>query len=187
LSRFKVHPAANFKKAADEIFNKISDVIPADFDATVRAIITGDSAAYYHIGGRIPHRLDVEFSHNIILPDDLTVIYKDAGIERELILSRVKISLELIHDDYARYAILVSSHHPHLHIYVLSPIDLAVSKLGRFSDADQSDIKLLAEKGLYKASELEERANEALACYFGDIHRVNQNIRDAVNITKEVN
>jgi hypothetical protein len=69
-----------------------------------------------------------------------------------------------------------------LDVRVLTPVDLAVSKLGRFSDQDRADIAALARRGLVHASDLERRAMEALDTYVGDTQRVPGNIASAVKI-----
>jgi hypothetical protein len=59
-----------------------------------------------------------------------------------------------------------------LDVRLLSPVDLAVSKLARFADPDQEDIKALAGAGLLDAKELRARADEALAGYIGRVNDV---------------
>ena len=58
-----------------------------------------------------------------------------------------------------------------LDVRILTPIDLAVSKLGRFSAQDRADIEALARRGLITAPALETRALEALGAYVGDTQR----------------
>jgi hypothetical protein len=57
-------------------------------------------------------------------------------------------------------------------VRVLSPVDLAVSKLARYADPDQEDIKALARAGLLDSTELRRRAEEALARYIGRVKDV---------------
>jgi hypothetical protein len=52
---------------------------------------------------------------------------------------------------------------------VLQPVDLAISKLARFSEIDRGDILQLAKDGLITASELRQRAEEALPAYVGNL------------------
>ena len=53
-------------------------------------------------------------------------------------------------------------------VRLLSPVDLAVSKLARFAEHDQDDIKALAAEGLLNSKDLKKRAQEALKHYIGD-------------------
>jgi hypothetical protein len=69
-----------------------------------------------------------------------------------------------------------------LDVRILTPLDLAVSKLGRFSGQDRSDIAALARRGLVSASRIEARALEALRGYVGDTSRLQGNIASAAKI-----
>ena len=69
-----------------------------------------------------------------------------------------------------------------LDVRILTPLDLAVSKLGRFSEQDRSDIAALARRGLVSASSIEARALEALRGYVGDTRRLQGNIASAAEI-----
>lgn len=57
-----------------------------------------------------------------------------------------------------------------LKVRLLSPLDLAVSKISRFSSQDRGDIAALAKRGLIKA--------EALKNYVGDL----SNLKGAIEI-----
>ena len=51
-------------------------------------------------------------------------------------------------------------------------MDLAVSKLSRFSEQDQDDIRALARHGLITAAALRRRAETALPDYVGNLERI---------------
>jgi len=53
-------------------------------------------------------------------------------------------------------------------IFVLQPVDLAISKLARFGEIDRKDILRLAEDGLITSNELRKRAEAALPAYVGN-------------------
>lgn len=57
-------------------------------------------------------------------------------------------------------------------IRLLSPVDLAVTKIGRYEGNDQADIAALAREGLLEPQSLKERAEEAIGYYIGDTSRV---------------
>jgi hypothetical protein len=69
-----------------------------------------------------------------------------------------------------------------LDVKILTPLDLAVSKLGRYSEQDRADITALARRGLIDPTSLESRATEALGGYVGDTSRVRGNIDGATRI-----
>jgi hypothetical protein len=53
-------------------------------------------------------------------------------------------------------------------LFVLSPVDLAVSKIARLADNDREDIQALVRLGLTTAQAIEQRATSALAGYVGN-------------------
>ena len=73
-----------------------------------------------------------------------------------------------------------------LGLRVLSPVDLAVSKLARYADPDQQDIKALARAGLLDSKQLRQRAKEALAGYIGRLNDVRISIDQACKIIDEI-
>jgi hypothetical protein len=54
-------------------------------------------------------------------------------------------------------------------LYVLSPLDLAVSKIARFADNDEEDIAELVRLELTTANAIEQRATSALGGYVGGL------------------
>lgn len=47
-------------------------------------------------------------------------------------------------------------------LHILDPVDLAVTKAGRFQDHDREDIRLLARAGLIEGEAFARRAREAI-------------------------
>ena len=73
-----------------------------------------------------------------------------------------------------------------IRVHVLSPVDLAVSKVARFADNDKEDIAALVRLGLTTANEIEQRATSALAGYIGGQALLRLNLRDALALAREV-
>jgi len=67
----------------------------------------------------------------------------------------------------------------------LTPVDLAVSKLGRFSTQDRDDIAALAQRKLIDSAALRRRAEEALVSFVGDTQRVRGSIDIACRIVDD--
>ncbi|MEO7403708.1 MAG: hypothetical protein ABIU95_08580, partial [Burkholderiales bacterium] len=67
-----------------------------------------------------------------------------------------------------------------LDVRVLAPVDLAISKLGRFGEHDRDDIAALARAGLLDARAFEPRAKAAIAHYVGHPAAPQANLRDAL-------
>ena len=150
----------------------------------IRMYVAGGTALHFHTGERVSVDVDAVFSRRIALPDGLDVAYRDEdGTARLLYFDRqYNDTLGLIHvDAYADSLPLeLESIEPTvLEVRILAPVDLAVSKLGRFSAQDRSDIVALAGRGLITAAALESRANQAVGSYVGDTQRLRGNIATA--------
>lgn len=153
----------------------------------IRMYVAGGAALHFHTGARVSVDVDAVFSRRIALPEGLDVAYRDEdGAARLLYFDRqYNDTLGLLHEDAHDDSLpltLEGIDPDVLDVRILTPIDLAVSKLGRFSDQDRADIVALAERGLLSAANLEKRALEALEVYVGDTQRLRGIIASAVKI-----
>ncbi|NBU26611.1 MAG: hypothetical protein EBS39_13570 [Gammaproteobacteria bacterium] len=127
----------------------------------------------------------------MLFADDLSVAWRDAdGRARAVYLDRnYNDTLGLMHEDAYDDAtpVEVAGVDPSiLQVYVLSPLDLAVSKIARFSAQDRGDIETLARAGLIDAAALHARATEAVGGYVGDLRAVARSIELACKIVEQV-
>ena len=69
-----------------------------------------------------------------------------------------------LHEDYRERAIPMEGFEGEqpLHIFIAAGVDLAISKLGRFTDNDQSDIEQLIEYGRVNVGQFVTLATEAI-------------------------
>jgi hypothetical protein len=157
----------------------------------VRMYVAGGAALHLYTGQRLSDDIDASFSHRIALPDDLEVAYRAADGTAQLLYfdRQYNDTLGLLHEDaYEDSAPLtLDGVDPALlDVRLLSPLDLAVSKLGRFTDQDRDDILALAKLRLVDSSGLRTRAQAALAGYVGDIKRVQGSIEFACRILDDL-
>lgn len=174
-----------FAKAALELLERIGEQLPRDLPQPVKAYIAGGVAVHLYTGGRVSRDLDVELDRRVLLPSELTVTYTDeSGAELAIYRDpQYSSTLGLLHEDYIEDAVILGKTHrnPSLEVHVLSPVDLAVSKLSRYSDQDRRDILALAVMGLFTASEFKKRATQALSYFVvGQPRIVERNVEDLV-------
>ena len=67
---------------------------------------------------------------------------------------------------------------------MLSPVDLAVSKIARLADNDREDVQALVRLGLTTPQAIEQRATSALAGYVGNPNMLLLNLRDALGLAR---
>ncbi|MGH8263862.1 MAG: DUF6036 family nucleotidyltransferase [Steroidobacteraceae bacterium] len=156
----------------------------------IRMYVAGGAALHFYTGERVSKDIDAVFSRRIALPDKLEVAYRDADGVAQLLYFDHQYSdaLALMHEDAQEDSVplsLTGIDARKLDIRLLSPLDLAVSKLSRFSDQDRDDIITLARRKLIKATALRIRAEQALGGYIGSTDRIQGNIAQALRIVED--
>lgn len=156
----------------------------------VRMHVAGGAALHFYTGERVSQDIDAAFSRRVALPDNLDVAYRGAdGSAQLLYLDRqYSDTLALIHEDAYRDSEplpLPGIDAGILDIRLLTPLDLAVSKIGRLSGQDREDIASLARHGLVRSNALRTRAEAALAGVVGDLVRLRGNIEGACRIVQD--
>jgi hypothetical protein len=156
----------------------------------IKMYVAGGAALHFYTGERVSRDIDAVFSRRIALPDDLDVAYRDAdGAARLLYFDRqYNDTLSLMHEDAHEDSIPLSLEGIDagvLDVRLLAPLDLAVSKLSRFSERDRSDIASLARHQHIGSAALRERAQQALRGYVGATDRVNGSIELACRIISD--
>jgi hypothetical protein len=156
----------------------------------IKMYVAGGAALHFYTGERVSRDIDAAFSHRIALPENLEVAYRDAdGAARLLYFDRqYSDTFALMHEDAYEDSVALSleaSDSSRLEVRLLSALDLAVSKLGRFSSQDRDDIAALARRKLISSAALRRRAEDALHGYVGDTARVQGSIELACRIVAD--
>jgi len=153
--------------------------------------VAGGAALHLYTGERVSRDIDATFSHRIALPENLEVAYRDAdGAARLLYFDRqYNDTLGLLHEDARDDSVPLALNGIDpgiLDVRLLSALDLAVSKIGRFSSQDRDDIATLARHKLISSALLRRRAEDALGAYVGDTVRLQGSIELAVRIVGDI-
>lgn len=150
----------------------------------IKMFIAGGMATHLYTGGRVTTDVDAEFSKRILLPSDLIVDTEDGNM---LYLDPTyNSSFALMHENYLEDAIPVPIGTDLVQVYVLSPIDLIVSKIARFSGPDAEDIASIISQFHIPAREIENRAEEALGGYVGNADYLRMNLREVLKIAERL-
>jgi hypothetical protein len=157
----------------------------------IKMYVAGGAALHLYAGERVSRDIDATFSRRIALPENLEVAYRDAdGAARLLYFDRqYNDTLGLQHEDALGDSVpllLEGIDSSVLEVRLLSALDLAVSKVGRFSSQDRDDIATLARHQLISSAALRQRAEEALRGYVGDTMRVQGSIELAARIVADI-
>jgi hypothetical protein len=168
-----------YLKAFTRIVQKVSAQLKNTDPALlpIRLYVAGGAALHLRTGARLTEDIDGVFSRRVVIGDDIKVAYKDPdGRARLLYFDRnYNDTLGLMHERAYEDSepVELSGVDPRiLEVRVLSPVDLAVSKLSRFNDLDREDIGVLARERLIETEALRRRAEEALEGYVGNVDTV---------------
>jgi hypothetical protein len=165
------------------------DKVPAG-ELPIKMFVAGGAALHFYTGERVSRDIDAVFSHRIALPEDLEISYSDAdGAARLLYFDRqYNDTFALMHEDAhadSLSLILGGVDSQVLDVRLLAPLDLAVSKISRFSSQDRADIGSLARHRAIDSTALRRRAVEALTGYVGNVDRVRGSIEAACRIVDD--
>jgi len=182
------HLLAAFSEIAERIARSLS--LP-EGGPPIRMFVAGGVAVHYYTGVRPTRDVDAVFSHRMLLPADLDVNYVDAiGTPRLLYFDRqYNDTFGLLHENANDDSVSICLNGvdtKKLDVRLLSPLDVAVSKLARFEDHDRTDILALAEAGLMTERQLRRRAEEALAAYVGNVAGVRVSLDLACKLIAEI-
>ena len=149
--------------------------------------LAGGMAVHLYTAKRVTTDVDAEFAGRVFIPNDLMVeITMEDGSSQLIYLdTNYNSTFALMHEDYREDSIPVDLGLEHIQVYVLSPVDLAVSKIARLASNDCEDIQELIRLGLTTADEIEQRAKSAVAGYVGGQAALLLNLRDAVALARD--
>jgi len=177
-------PLPSLSGALSEMLDRLDRALrDGEFEGEpVKMFLAGGMALHFYSGARYTEGVDASFSQRILVPArDLTVDYvREDGSPSNLYFdANYNDTFALMHPDYrdnAREWAGIGNENCLMQLYVLSPLDLAVSKVSRFPEQDREDIVLLARSGYFKSEELKPHALEALKCYVGDTRWIQVNL-----------
>lgn len=181
-----------YVKAFATIMSRIEDAIGARRPAeSIVVCVAGGAALHFYTGSRTSTDIDAKVMARILIdPAELQVAYDDSDGHARLLYfdTQYNDTFALLHRDAYDDALPIEVEGvdaKKLTIKLLAPVDLAVSKLSRFSEQDQLDIQDLARAGLIDAPRVRKRAESALPDYVGRLESIKTSIRIACRMIEE--
>jgi len=169
-----------------ELFKQLEERL--SLRSPLNVYLAGGMAVHLYTASRVTTDVDAEFGSRVFIPNDLIV---DVTLENGTRVSiyfdtNYNASFALLHENYLDDAIPLDLGVEQIRLHILSPLDLAVSKIARFAGNDKEDIAELVRLGLTSADEIEQRATSALGGYVGGLAMVRLNLRDAVTLARQI-
>jgi hypothetical protein len=161
-----------------EALNQLLDLMDASirkggYDGPpITMYLAGGMAVNFYCGTRYTEDVDAFFTRRVhVGPCEVNYLHKDGSPSFLYLDNNYNPTFGLLHENHDRDAVEwtgIGNEKRKIHLYVLSPVDLAVTKISRYSKQDREDILALASAGLFSADQLRNRAIEALGDYIGD-------------------
>ena len=181
-----------------KLFQELEDWISANHanlpHGAVKAFIFGGCAFHIHTNARGSNDIDAEIqaiqqlrkADILLFLENNDVEYlDDNNLETNLEFdSGFNTSLASIDPDYDERVIPLISDSI-VEVYLVSGLDLAISKLARLSDRDIEDIKALYLKGKFSLEEFKKTANNAKE-YYVTPEQLDSNIRHMLSLLTEL-
>ncbi|BCX66244.1 DUF6036 family nucleotidyltransferase [Pseudomonas izuensis] len=147
----------------------------------VKIIVFGGCAVHLYTKHRVSTDVDAEI-YEVNVPEGLHLQTMLAQVPELFVEERSGRVMELnydlqyntsfgpIHEEYWERSLRLTefSQESPLHVHIAAPIDLAISKLGRATDQDISDIMALLRGGFILGAELRRLALQAIDVYVGN-------------------
>jgi hypothetical protein len=180
-----------YLQAFGKLIARIEESLAGYTGKAIPVYVAGGAAVHLYTGARYSGDIDASLGRRMHLPDNLEVAYRDRdGVTRTLYYDmQYNDALGLLHEDAhaASRPITVPGVDPRrLDVRLLSPLDLAVSKVSRLEKHDREDILALAQAGLIDSASFRARATEALPNYVGDETRVRKSIEIVCKLLDDV-
>ena len=153
----------------------------------VVAHIAGGTAVTFHARSRISDDADIAWSHKVLLPQhEQTFLSRDPDGNPVMISvdAGFSESIGLFHPDWKQDATILADL-PRLVVKIISPVDLIVSKIGRFISRDRDDICAIAAAMPIDPEVVRKRTEEALEYYIGDTQYVRTSLGLALDIIRD--
>ncbi len=184
-------------KAVLKFFNRAEEDLSKQklHPGSIKAYLFGGCAMHILTNSRGSGDIDVEFSAaRHIDPTEIKfnvspIAYSTKGTTLRLLYDqRFTPTLGPLHEDYQDDAIQIATRmRPSpLWLYVVTPADLAVSKLGRFGSQDIEDILTLIKLRKLSMDEFANRAYEASEYYVGNASTIKSNINHVQQRAKQL-
>lgn len=172
--------ACGLKKLCKKLEDRLS------LERPLSVYLAGGMAVHLYTANRVTSDVDAEFGGRVMIPNDLMVeiTMEDGSTQVIYFDTNYNSTFALMHENYLGDSVPVDFGLDKIQVRVLSPVDLAVSKIARFADNDREDILELVRRGLTTADEIEKRAISAASAYVGGKSMLMLNIRDAVALAR---
>lgn len=173
-----VQPNTPLGEAVSRLFCRVLPLLEGQAPGTMRVYVFGGCAVHLLTHSRGSADIDAEVhAAQFLRRDEVVAVLAEPEFyeqgDQDLTVEfdpNYNTSLGPLHEDYLDRAIPLfgfSGDQP-LHVYVAAGVDLAISKLGRYTDQDKADIEALINSGRVDVEEFVTLATQAIDYAIGN-------------------
>ena len=189
----------SFSQAIFQMFENLDTYLERNYNdlpqEAVKVYLFGGCAIHLHIGSRVSNDLDAELEliQRLKPIATLETAIKAVGFNDEegdyCMLDfdgNFNPTIAPIHPDYKeRSSLLYTTKSKLVSLYLVSAVDIAVTKLGRFESIDREDIINLFQNKMFTLDDFRETAEEAKSYYGVATDKLEFNINMAIDLLRE--
>jgi len=176
------------KEAVIALFEKIATESLDGYEPKepIPVYIAGGTAVYLYTGARVSEDLDAIMNARVMIPENLKIGWYDPqGKRHNLIFDKTyNDTLGPLNENYPDRAKSFGQVDKKLTISLLAPIDIIISKLGRFQDHDRTDIIELVARFDIAEKEFRTLSDEVLVTYMGNTKPLQHNIEEVCELLR---
>lgn len=182
-------------KAIFEAFDEVAEEVELNIEnakpGSCRAYVFGGAAIHIYTNARGSSDIDTEIQASKKLDlEDIIITYVDDNGDQQSVYVDANFNTGIsgmLAEDYEDCAVpLMTDEAAPLHVYLVSPLHLAVHKLDRLAEDDQNDIVALAKAGRITSDQLFEKGMEVASYGIGSQSRLEGNVGYMVNQLREM-
>lgn len=180
-------PLTAYMQAVQKLLRKLSDSL-GQLKQPLPIIIFGGAAVHFYTQYRTSYDVDIDFlMKRVPVNHSMSVQFIDDDQPRTVVIDQTyNPTLGPLHEDYVdRAEIFPVDCGENLLVKFAAPVDLAISKLGRFAPHDQQDIQALIDQGLICRQQFEDLARDALSMYIGNPREQEMNLEATLRLFPE--
>lgn len=190
-----LHLDTPLSKAVVSLFERALPMLEGKQPGTLKIYVFGGCALHMLTNARGSADVDAELiATEHLLIAEVKVVYQAPedfeadGEELSVVFDQAfNNSLCPLHENFDDRAIpLIGQEMSPLQVYIAHPIDLAISKLGRFTDRDHDDISTLIQAGKINLDDFDRIAREAIDYYACDKATVSSYLRLILDEAREI-
>ncbi|MFK0091095.1 DUF6036 family nucleotidyltransferase [Pseudomonas sp. NPDC090592] len=169
-----LHLQTPLSKAVQSLFERALPLLEGMRPGTLKIYVFGGCAMHILTNARGSADVDAELraSEQLLIEEIKTVLqapedYEENGLDLSVVFDQgFNNSLCPLHEDYDERAIaLPGQENAPMQVFIANPFDLAISKLGRFTERDREDILTLIRELDLDLEKLDKLALEAIDYY----------------------